>query len=80
MKNIFYNKSFIAVFFLIILIIIFLREPCWLIDGSLKGDEFSYYKIGKSKDFLDNLFYIYSGTGALMFWSNYSQMINFYHN
>jgi hypothetical protein len=75
MKNIFYNKSFIAVFFLIILIIIFLREPCWLIDGSLKGDEFSYYKIGKSKDFLDNLFYIYSGTGALMFWSNITNTI-----
>ena len=75
MQNIYYNKSFIAVFFLTILIIIFLREPCWLIDGSLKADEFGYYKSGKSKDFLDNLFYIYPGTGALMFWSNITNSI-----
>ena len=75
MRNIYYKKSFIAVFFLTILIIIFLREPCWLIDGSIKGDEFGYYKSGKSKDFLENLFYIYSGTGALMFWSNITNSI-----
>jgi len=75
MKNIYYKKSFIALFFLTIIIIIFLREPCWLIDGSLKGDEFGYYKSGKSKDFLDNLFFIYSGTGALMFWTNITNSI-----
>ena len=75
MQNIYYKKSFIIVFFLTILIIIFLREPCWLIEGSLKPDAFGYYADGKSKNFLDNLFYVYPGTGVLMFWSNITNSI-----
>ena len=75
MQNIYYKKSFIAAFFLLILIIIFLREPCWLVDGSLKMNEFDYYKIGKSKHFLENLFNIYEGSDALMFWSNITNSI-----
>ena len=75
MQNIYYKKSFIAVFFVLILIIIFLREPCWLVDGSLKMNEFDYYKIGKSKHFLENLFNIYEGSDALMFWSNITNSI-----
>ncbi len=75
MRNIYYKKSFIAVFFLIILTIIFLRGPCWLVDGSLKMSEFDYYQDGKSKHFLENLFFIYDGTGALMFWSNITNSI-----
>jgi len=64
------NKTLFGIFFLTIIILIFLREPCWLIEGSLKNDAFGYYKNGISKDFLENLFYVYPGTGALMFWSN----------
>ena len=75
MQNIYYKNSFIAIFFLLILFIIFLREPCWLVDGSLKMNEFDYYKIGKSKNFLENLFNIYGGGDALMFWSNITNSI-----
>ncbi len=75
MQYLFYKKSFISFFFLTILIVIFLREPCWLIDGSLRIDEFYFYKTGKSKSFLENLFYVYPGTGALMFWSNITNSI-----
>ena len=53
------NKTLFGIFFLTIITLIFLREPCWLIDGSLKGDAFGYYKNGKSKEFLENLFYVY---------------------
>ena len=73
MKKKYYKKSFIAIFFLLILFIIFFREPCWLIDGSLKMNEFDYYKIGKSKNFFENLFY--RGGDALMFWSNITNSI-----
>ena len=73
MQNLYYKKSFIAIFFLLILFIIFFREPCWLIDGSLKMNEFDYYKIGKSKNFFENLFY--RGGDALMFWSNITNSI-----
>ena len=69
------NKSSFFIFFSVILILIFYREPCWLIEGSLKSDAFGYYKNGISKNFLENLFYIYPGTGALMFWSNITNSI-----
>lgn len=75
MQNLFYKKSFIGLFFFTILVIIFFREPCWLIEGSLKPDALSYYLNGKSKDFLENLFHVYPGTGALMFWSNITNSI-----
>ena len=75
MQNLFYKKFFIGIFFFTILVIIFLREPCWLIEGSLKPDALGYYLNGKSKDFLENLFFVYSGTGALMFWSNITNSI-----
>ena len=75
MQNLFYKKSFISFFFLIILFIIFLRGPCWLIDGSLKQDALIFYLDGKSKDFLENLFHVYPHTGALMFWSNITNSI-----
>ena len=75
MKNLYNQKSFIAIFFLTILIIIFLREPCWLIEGSLKGDEFGYYKNAMSKSFLENLFFIFPGTGALNFYTNITNSI-----
>ena len=75
MKSDNFNKTLFGIFFLTIITLIFLREPCWLIDGSLKGDAFGYYKNGKSKEFLENLFYVYPGTGALMFWSNITNSI-----
>jgi len=75
MQNLFYKKFFIGIFFFTILVIIFLREPCWLIEGSLKPDALGYYLNGKSKDFLENLFFVYPGTGALMFWSNITNSI-----
>jgi len=75
MQNLFYKKSFVGLFFSTILFIIFLREPCWLIEGSLKPDELSYYLNGKSKSFFENLFFVYPGTGALMFWSNITNSI-----
>ncbi len=75
MKSDNFNITLFGIFFLTIITLIFLREPCWLIDGSLKGDAFGYYKNGKSKEFLENLFYVYPGTGALMFWSNITNSI-----
>ena len=69
-----YNKKLFGIFFLTILIIIFLREPCWLIEGSLKNNALGYIK-RKIKRFLENLFHIYDGTGALMFWSNITNSI-----
>jgi len=63
------------IFFLTILFLILFREPCWLLEGSLKPDEFFYYNIGKSKTFFENLFFVYPGTGALMFWSNITNSI-----
>jgi len=70
-----YNKSLFGIFFLVLLILIFLREPCWLIEGSLKNNVFGLYKTGLSRSFLENLFHIYDGTGALMFWSNITNSI-----
>ena len=70
-----YNKSLFGIFFLVLLIIIFLREPCLLIEGSLKNNVFGLYKTGISRSFLENLFHIYDGTGALMFWSNITNSI-----
>ena len=75
MENLNNKKYFFYVFFLMILILIFLREPCWLTEGSFKADDFFHYKEGKSKSFLENLFYIYPGTGALMFWTNITHSI-----
>lgn len=65
------NKYYLFfIFFAILLTLIFLREPCWFIEGSLKAYDFSYYKQGKLKSFSDNLFFIYPGQGALSFWTN----------
>ena len=51
------NKYYLFfIFFTILLALIFLREPCWLVEGSLKAYDFSYYKQGKLKSFTDNLF------------------------
>tara|TARA_Y100000816_G_C26054162_1_gene553028 strand:+ start:52 stop:1236 length:1185 start_codon:yes stop_codon:yes gene_type:complete len=75
MQNLFNKKSFISLFFLTILLIIFSRGPCWLIEGSLKQDALTFYLDGKSKDFLENLFHVYPHTGALMFWSNITNSI-----
>tara|TARA_B100000795_G_C22794689_1_gene438739 strand:+ start:124 stop:1302 length:1179 start_codon:yes stop_codon:yes gene_type:complete len=67
-----YSKNFFLLFLLFIslILIIFLREPCWLIEGSFQRDDFGYYKLGKMNSFLGNIFQIQSGTGALMFLSN----------
>ena len=75
MENLNNKKYFFYIFFLTILILIFLREPCWLTEGSFKADDFFHYKEGKSKSFLENLFNIYPGTGALMFWMNITHSI-----
>jgi len=64
------NLIFTLTFFILIFLIIFFRETCWLVEGSFKSSEFEYYRAGKSKSFLENLFFIYPGTGALMLWSN----------
>ena len=69
------QKYLFYIFFLTILFLILFREPCWLLEGSLKPDEFFYYNIGKSKTFFENLFFVYPGTGALMFWSNITNSI-----
>lgn len=67
------NKYYLFfIFIAILLALIFLREPCWLMEGSLKAYDFSYYKQGKLKSFSDNLFFIYPGQGALSFWTNLS--------
>ena len=66
MENLYKKKYFFYIFFLSILILIFLREPCWLIEGSFKADDLFHYMRVNQK-FAENLFYIYPGTGALMF-------------
>lgn len=67
--------SFDILFFTTISLLIFFRETCWLIEGSFKGDEFAYYQQGITKSFLENLFFIYPGTGVMMFWSNITNAI-----
>jgi len=70
------EKIFDLIFFVILFLIIFLREPCWLIDLPFKGYEFDAYKQNMSKNFFENLFYIYPGTNALMFWFNITNSIS----
>ncbi len=69
------NLIFSLSFFTLIFLIIFFRETCWLLEGSFKSSEFAYYRVGKTKSFLENLFFVYPGTGALMFWSNITNSI-----
>ena len=69
------NLSFIAVLLGSVFLIIFFRETCWIIEGSFKSSEFEYYRGGKNKDFFENLFFVYPGTGALMFWSNITNSV-----
>ena len=71
----FKNFSFSIIFFSCVFLVIFFRETCWLVEGSFKASEFAYYRVGRTKDFIENLFFVYPGTGALMFWSNITNSV-----
>ena len=58
-------------FFIILLSIVFFREPCWFVDGSFKSVDYRYYnQILKEKNFFEIIFHIREGHGALIFWNN----------
>jgi len=67
-----YSKIFFNIFFFIVLLfIIFFREPCWFIDGSFKSADYIYYnEYFKEKNFFEIIFHIREGHGVLIFWNN----------
>ena len=67
----FSNTLFNICFFIILLSIVFFREPCWFVDGSFKSVDYRYYnQILKEKNFFEIIFHIREGHGALIFWNN----------
>ena len=58
-------------FFIILLLLIFFREPCWFLEGSFKAHDYSYYnQILKNKNFFEIIFHVREGHGVLIFWNN----------
>tara|TARA_B100000963_G_scaffold345945_1_gene350610 strand:+ start:475 stop:1650 length:1176 start_codon:yes stop_codon:yes gene_type:complete len=66
---------FDLIFFIILFLIIFFRAPCWLIEFPFKGFEFHAYKENVSKNFFENLLFIYPNTNAYMLWFNLTNSI-----
>ena len=59
-------------FFTIILILIFYRGPCFLLEGTFQQDEYAFLKNSVDNGFFKGMIYVYPGAGYFNFWTNLS--------